>query len=101
MKMFDNPEAQERYLRAAHAMQSGVAAQIGIDPGASGTSPKSLRVGVNSAMVQTSAILDLLVDKGLVTAKEAEDAIIKGMETEVERYKQELAKATGAEINLA
>ena len=51
------------YLKAAHAMQSGVAFKMHTDP--SETQPKHLRVGVNSAMVEQSAIAKLLIDKAL------------------------------------
>lgn len=41
-------ELRQEYASLCHAMQSGVAFKINIDPGE--TMPKHLRVGVNSAM---------------------------------------------------
>ncbi len=72
------------YQEAAHAMQSGVATVMNTDP--SETSPKHLRVGVNSAMCDTAALARLLVAKDIFTLDEWEKAITEEMEREVERY---------------
>ena len=50
---------QDRYVKAAHAMQSGVA--VCMERGTAETTPKHLRVGVNSAMVNDAAIARLLI----------------------------------------
>ena len=42
------------YVNLAHAMQSGVAMEIGLNGGAA--SPKHLRVGINSAMSDASGV---------------------------------------------
>lgn len=59
---------RQRYVRAMHAMQSGVAARMTIDP--SECIPKHLRVGVNSVLVDVSAVARLLMDKGIFTELE-------------------------------
>lgn len=95
-------EARQRYLVAAHAMQSGVATKMHYDP--SDTSPKHLRVGVNSAMVDTSAIAGLLIAKGVITEAEYSTAIADAMERERDTYQQEISNhfgPNGPTINLA
>ena len=51
----------QRYDAAAHAMQSGVAFEIGAGVSRE-TEPKHLRVGVNSAMVDSAALAALLIN---------------------------------------
>jgi len=79
-------EDVRRYQAAVHAMQSGVAFLMNLDPAE--TQPKHLRVGVNSAMVDSSALAKLLIDKGVVSEEEYAQAIADGMEREVESYKR-------------
>ena len=77
-----------RFDAAARAMQSGVAAKMTFD--ASETSPKHLRVGVNSAHVSDAALLDLLIEKGLVTKEEFFEKLATWMEKEADGYKKEV-----------
>ena len=79
---------QDRYFAAAHAMQSGVAAEqaAGGDDGSS----KHLRVGVNSAMVSVAALAGLLIEKGVITLDEYERANADEMEREKARYELRL-----------
>jgi len=78
-----------RYLAAAHAMQSGVAAEMGA--GISGaTEPKHLRVGINSAHVASAALARLLIEKGVFTLDEYVAAQAAEMEAEQARYEQRL-----------
>lgn len=76
---------EARVTAAQHAMQSGVAMELQHDP--SSGSPKHLRVGVNTALVDTAALAKLLIAKGLITENEYLGALAAGMEEEVERYK--------------
>lgn len=93
-------EARERYERAMHAMQSGVAAKMHIDPAE--TTPKHLRVGVNSALVDTGAMAQLLISKGVITEDEYLEAICSGAEQEAERYRKYLTRHFGGpEIHLS
>lgn len=75
---------RQRYQAAAHAMQSGVAFEHG--RGSNDGSPKHLRVGVNSALVNDAALTKLLVEKGVITEDEYLQAVTIEMETEAERY---------------
>lgn len=88
----------ERYLAAAHAMQSGVAAKMGYD--ASDTTPKHLRVGINAAMSDNAALVALLIAKGIITGEEYTKAIADQMEKERDSYAQLLSEHYGREIKL-
>jgi hypothetical protein len=78
----------KRYEAACHAMQSGVAMKMNYSP--TETSPKHLRVGVNSAMVDTGALMSLLVKKGIITEEELCEALADKMEEEVKLYEEAL-----------
>jgi hypothetical protein len=102
--MADNSE----YLDLCHAMQSGVAATMGLaarngeDPclGEGDTSPKHLRVGVNAAMCNHSALVELLIKNGIITLDEYSEAATVVMKREVEDYERRLSEATGAKVTL-
>jgi hypothetical protein len=87
--------AAVRYRAAVHAMQSGVATKMNYDP--SETTPKHLRVGVNSAMVEHSALAHLLIDKGVITEQEYLSAIADGMERERDMYVAEIQDHFGSD----
>lgn len=99
--------AAKRHIAAQHAMQSGVAADIG--PGFDSTSlgraactPKHLRVGVNSAMVDHASLVGLLVKRGVITMADYYEAIADGMEQEQKRYEALLSERMGgADVRLA
>lgn len=85
------------YRQLVHAMQSGVATEM---HHSSDTEPKHLRVGVNSSLVNSSALGELLIRKGLITELEYVQAIRDGMKAEVERYEQRLSEHYGRPITL-
>lgn len=87
-----------RYYAAAHAMQSGVAYVMEYDDAA--TSPKHLRVGVNTAMVEHSALAKLLIDRGLFSLDDYEAALADAAEAEVKRYEQCLSDLLGRPVTL-
>lgn len=89
---------QDRYLAAAHAMQSGVVAKMRIDPGE--TTPKHLRVGVNSSMVQNGALVKLLIEKGVFTEAEWFAALADAMEAEKALYEAWLTEHMGSQVHL-
>lgn len=80
-------------------MQSGVAAKMNIDSGE--TTPKHLRVGVNSAMVDSAAVARLLIEKGVFTKNEYVEAVTVEMEREAKRYENYLTDHYGKPITLA
>jgi len=89
----------DRYRIQAHAMQSGVAAKMNIDP--SDTSPKHLRVGINSAMSDVGGLAGLLIKKGVFTMEEYTEAIADSMEREADSYRQYLSDHFGRKVDLA
>lgn len=89
---------QERYNSAAHAMQSGVAQDHAL--GSRDGSPKHLRVGVNSALVNQAALAKLLIDKGIITEDEYLIAVVEAMEDEVRRYEDMLTEAMSVSVHL-
>lgn len=93
-------EDQQRYHAACHAMQSGVAMELQTEAFKDSASPKHLRVGVNSAMVETSTIVRLLIEKGIITMDEWDKELADSMEEEVERYQQRLASLFGKRVIL-
>ena len=81
---------RREYEELSHAMQSGVAMMMNYDPGA--TTPKHLRVGVNSAMVDSGALAGQL---------EYYTALRDGLKREVESYTKLIRERLGgAEVNL-
>ncbi len=91
-------EARQRYEAAAYAMQSGVAMRMNYD--VDSTAPKHLRVGVNSAMVDSSALAELLIHKGVITPAEYLTALCYGMEREAKLYEELLSAQYGVDIHL-
>lgn len=78
-----------QYLARQHAMQTGVAMRL-----ESGVSkecePKHLRVGINTAMTDHQALVELLITKGVITQEEYMEAIAVTMDREASRYEAEL-----------
>lgn len=73
------------YLDALHGMQSGVAHEMGSGE-CKDTQPKQLRVGVNSAMVEHSALVLLLIKKGVITEAEYLEELRLAMNNELALY---------------
>jgi protein tyrosine/serine phosphatase len=94
----DAEEATERYLRAIHAMQTGVAYMQEYDQ--SEKDIKHIRVGVNSALVSGAALAQLLIEKGVITREEYHTAQADAMEEEVARYEKMLEEKLGVKITL-
>ena len=94
----------ERHKAAQHAMQSGVAFLIGHYQ-ARGSIPKdclakAIRVGVNTALSDHSALARLLIRKGLISAKEYAETIAAAMEEEKAQYEKRISDITGKEVKL-
>lgn len=89
---------RDRYAAAMHAMQTGVAFSMPIDPKA--TEPKHLRVGVNVAMCDHAALVRLLAEKGVITRAEYFKAIADEAEAEAARYAARLSAHHGRPIEL-
>lgn len=78
---------KQRYAKAMHAMRSAIAfsQNYGQD-----TQPKHLRVGVNSALISSSALVQLLVEKGILTEEEYVKRLADLTEEEVKMYEEQL-----------
>jgi len=93
-------ELRAKLIRLGHAMQSGVAFTMPIDPKA--TSVKHLRVGVNNALINNAAIASLLMQKGIITEEEYLRELITWTEQDIERYREQLqAHYPGTKTDLA
>lgn len=88
------------YEKLLHAMQSGVAMMMNYNP--KETEPKHLRVGINAALCDHAALVNLLINKGVISDKEYIQVITDEMADEVERYKKaiKIHLGTDKEINL-
>jgi hypothetical protein len=89
----------ERYVKACHAMQSGVAMEMETG-GMRGTEAKHLRVGVNSAMVEHAALVKLLMRRGMITEAEYWKALADQMEEEARSYEKWISERLGTNIRL-
>ena len=86
-------EIFDRITAKLHAVQTGVGYMM--EQGSKETHPKHLRVGINNALIQNSALQMLLVIKGIITPVEYAEAVEFLVEREVERYRREVASAMG------
>lgn len=86
---------EERYLAALHAMQSGVKYEMNHPDTVGATAPKHLRVGVNNALVQQTALVRLLVEKDVITQDEYWKVLADAMEEEVARYEEAANRRLG------
>lgn len=71
---------------AQHAMQTGVA--IAEQQGGKETTPKHLRVGVNTMLCNHAALVHILIKKGLFTEEEYAKATSEVMKEEQHRYEK-------------
>jgi hypothetical protein len=86
--MKDDRTMQERYLAAAHAVQTGVALELARNPKSG--EPKHLRVGVNMRACDHTGLVKLLIAKGVITEDEYVEAMADEAELEQQRYEQRL-----------
>jgi hypothetical protein len=82
-------EQVERYFRAAHAVQSGLAYLEQKSPKM--FTPKHLRVGVDSTKAEAGGLAALLIEKGVFTRLEYLTATADAMEKEVAMLEAETA----------
>ena len=94
----DKPDNDLGYEAAMHGMQTGVKLELENDP--SSASPKHLRVGVNSALINDAALVRLLVKKGLITSEEYAEEVRLEANRELDRYEHRLFNLYGRAIRL-
>lgn len=79
---------RDRYARHMHGMQAGVAVDAG--RGDPSTNPKHLRVGVNSALVDSGTLFRLLIAKGIFTELEFYTTLADVAEEEHMSYEKKI-----------
>jgi hypothetical protein len=89
-------EQAQRLEALQHQVQSAVAFKLGrkeaFGERCAETEPKFLRVGVNSALVETSALARLMLAKKVITTTEYFETLIQVWQEEVNRYLVELKR---------
>jgi hypothetical protein len=96
--MTPTTEQEVRYAALLHAVQTGVAQEQHF--GSKNGTPKHLRVGVNSALVECAALGRLLVAKGVISKDEYYSSIIFMLEQEVKNYEERLEAKLGLKVSL-
>jgi precorrin isomerase len=81
-------EDRQRYLDAAHAVQTGIAYLQHTSPALFDS--KHVRVGIDTAKVEHAGLATLLIRKGLFTEAEYFEAMADAMEEEQRRLEAEL-----------
>jgi hypothetical protein len=89
-----------KYSKMIRALQAGVAKLREIEGPDGETSPKALRVATNTNMVEFSALIQLLVDKGVIDPMEYERMLFGMLELEVKKYEKSIASKSGQETKL-
>lgn len=104
MPRFTDEQNEVRYAAALHAVQAGIAAQMGQDEIRQAanrfTSTKQLRTGIDSAHISHLAVAELLIDKGICTRSEYIEALADAAETEKARWEKSLSRQLGAPVSL-
>lgn len=86
----------ERYSQAMHAVQSAVALDLELSGlNKAGADPKHLRTGINACLVDSSAIAQLLMAKGVFTESEYFAAIADAAEREEKSMTTRMRERTG------
>lgn len=82
--------AYERYVVAAHKIQTAIAWALG--HGSNAGTPKHLRVGLDLRASDQKALVELLIAKGIITGDEYVEAIADAAENEAEAQEEELRR---------
>lgn len=91
----NSAEFKQEFTRLGHAIQTGVKMKISRGPDREGeASPKHLRVGVNLAMCEHAALVELLVKRGIINEAEYYDSVLSKLRQEVASYEAELSTDT-------
>jgi hypothetical protein len=88
----------DRYERAAHAVQSGVAAEQ--SRGSEDGTPKHLRVGIVLRRCESAVLARVLIAAGLLTEDGYIAMLADEVEKEVAEYEERLSDAIGAQVKL-
>lgn len=92
---------QQRYKTFMHGVQTGVKMCIQRDGlSEAGASPKHLRAGVNSALIDSAAVIELLMEKGIIDPLELMEKLCEKAEEEVRRYEDRISGDTDTDVTL-
>jgi hypothetical protein len=101
-------EKRARYAALLHAVQTGIAWELQLDhPEADLNTDenlrahKHLRTGIDGSKSDHGALAELLIERGVFTLEDYEDALLRGLEREKARYERVLSERVGAKITLA
>lgn len=86
----------QRYMDLAHSVQSAVGWLLERDA-KSGT-PKHLRTGLDVTKCEQAALVNLLVDRGIITEEEYVRGINEMLEKEVQRHEAEAERHFGLKV---
>lgn len=86
------------YTAAAKAMNEGVGCKMMYSE--IEASPQHLRASINSALVNDTALINLLISKGLITEDEYKAQLTKQMNLLADRYEKELGERSGIAVKL-
>ncbi len=84
--MTDQPRNNLPYLDAIHGVQAGVGYELFRNDGDDSRAHKHLRTGVNSAMCDHTALVRLLIAKGIITPEEYAEEVRLEANRELDRY---------------
>lgn len=87
-------KANARYLRAAHRVQSAIAAM----PDDPGQTPKHLRTGLDMRAADAGGLAKLLIDKGVFTLVEYHEAMAEAAEEEADEHERVLSEKYGMKV---
>lgn len=94
----------QRWKDASHAMQSGVMFEIELSKKKGqkeqSIEPKHLRVGINNALCDHTALINLLIEKGVFTKLEYVKAAALEMELEKKRYEDRINEVYSMDVTL-
>lgn len=92
---------EDRYMAAAHAIQTAVAVQIAhLGDNEAGADHKHLRTGLNMVMADHGSLAALLIRLGIITEAQYNEAIVEGTEAEAERMKLDTRRKCGLPDNV-
>jgi hypothetical protein len=95
-KRFD--ELYDEYVRQGHAVQSGVAMRLQLDPTFATT--KDMRTGIDTSKADMGGLVELLIQKGIFTDIEYMEAIVASMRAERERWEADIGARLGRPVSL-
>lgn len=91
-------EYRKQYERDLHAVQSGIRQMMEFDP--KFTTPKHLRVGIDSCFASMLGLVQLLLDRGVISEVEYHEYQMIAMRKEKERYEEMLGDMMGKKVTL-